>query len=97
MAGFPPRVLFGLEKRRLCGDLKGPSRTKRGYTRVREGLLAREWSDRIRGSGFKLKEGGVRLDTWRKLLRVVSHSHRLFRGIVAAPFLEIFKTKLDRA
>ena len=59
----------------------------------------RECRDRMRGNGFKLKEGRLRLDIRKKLLtvRVVRHWHRLLREAVAAPSLERFKARLEGA
>ena len=50
-------------------------------------------SDRARGNGFKLKEGKFRLDVFTQ--KMVRHCHRLPREVVHAPFLEVFKAKLD--
>ncbi|PKU39144.1 hypothetical protein llap_10554 [Limosa lapponica baueri] len=92
--------LYSLEKRRLQGDLIAVFWYLKGtYKKVGEGLFTRACSDRLKGNGFKLKEGRFRLDI-RKILfvvRVLSHWNRLPREVVYAPSLEVFKTRPDGA
>jgi len=92
--------LLSLEKRRLRGHLTVAFQYFKGaYKKAGEGLFTRVWSDRTRGNGSKLKGGRFRLDIRKKFftVRVVSHWHRLPREAVAAPSLEVFKARLDRA
>jgi len=92
--------LFNLEKRRLRDDLLAAFQYLKGaYREDGEGLFTRVCSDRTRGNGFKLKEGRLRLDIWKKFftMRVVKHWHRLPREAVATPSLEVLKAKLDGA
>ncbi|PKU42982.1 hypothetical protein llap_6711 [Limosa lapponica baueri] len=92
--------VFSLEKRRLREDLRAVFQYLKGaYRRDGEGLWIREWSDRMRGNSFKLKEGRFRLDIKKKFftVRVVRHWPRLPREAVGAPSLEVFKARLDGA
>ena len=51
--------LFSLEKA-LGRPYRGLPELKGGYSKDGEGLLIRECSDKMRGNGFKLKEGRFR-------------------------------------
>jgi len=55
--------------------------------------------NRTRGNGFKLKEGRLRLDIWKKFvtMRVEKHWTRLPGEVVDAPSLETFQVRLDGA
>ena len=66
---------------------------------MREGLFIRACSNRTRENGFKLEEGGFRLDIKTKffILRVVRHWNRLPSKAVDAPSPEAFKARLDGA
>ncbi|KFR08139.1 hypothetical protein Y956_12049, partial [Nipponia nippon] len=92
--------LFSLERRRLWGDVIAAFQyLKRAYRKAGEGLFRRACSDRTRGNGFKLKEGGFRLAIRKKFfpVRVVRPWNRLPREAVDAPSLAVFKARLDGA
>ncbi|PKU48009.1 hypothetical protein llap_1718 [Limosa lapponica baueri] len=92
-------VMFSLEKM-FQGDLIMAFQYLKGaYRKDGEGLFVRECSDRMRGNGFKVKEGRFRLDFKKKVftVRVVRHWNRLPSEAVDAPLLEVFKARLNGA
>ncbi|KFP50550.1 hypothetical protein N323_03853, partial [Cathartes aura] len=91
--------LFSLERRRLWGDLIAAFQYLKGaYKKDGDRLFSKACSDRTRIKSFKLKEGRFRLDRRKKTpMRAVKRWNRLPREVVDAPFLEIFKVRLDGA
>ena len=69
------------------------------YRKAGKGLFIRACIDRSRENGFKLEEGGFRLDMRKKFftVRVVRHWNMLPSGVVDAPTLEIIKARLGGA
>jgi len=71
---------FSLEKRRLQGDLIATFQyLKRSYRKDGERIFSRVCGDRIRGNGFKLREGRFRLHIRKRYftVRVVKYCNRL--------------------
>jgi len=92
--------LFSLEKRRLWADLTVAFQHLKGaYKKDGDKLFSRAAYNRTRGDGFKLKEGGFRLDINKEFftMRVVKQRNRLPSEVVDARSLETFKVKLDGA
>lgn len=68
--------MFSLENGRLCGDhIVAFQYIVGAYRKAGQGLFVMECSDRAGGSGFKLKEGGFRLDTGKILFTVKMVRH----------------------
>jgi len=90
--------LFSLKKRRLRGDLRNAYKYLKGG-RQEDGarLFPVVPSDRTRGNRHKLKQRKFQPNMRKNFftLRVAEHGHRLPRGAVDSPSLEMFKTHLD--
>jgi len=69
------------------------------YKQDGDRFYGRACCNRTRCNGFKLKEGIFSLDKRKNFFIVwmVKHWNRLPKEVVNAPYLEIFKVKLDRA
>lgn len=68
--------------------IKGPKR------KAGEGLFAREYTNRTKGNGLKVKEGTIRLDVIKKFFTVgVLRRGNVSGEVVDVPSLEEFKTK----
>jgi len=92
--------LFSLENRRLWGHfLAAFQYLRRACRKVGENLFSKACCDTTRNNGFKLREGGFRLDIRKKLftIGVVKHWNRFPREVVEAPPLETFRARLDGA
>jgi len=88
--------LFSLEKRRLQGDLIAAVQYVKGACKKDGGDFIP--GAVVLGSGFKLKGYRFRLDIRKKIftVRVLKHWKRLHGEAVNAPWLEVFKVRLDR-
>ena len=92
--------LFSLKKRGVQGDLIVAFQYLKGaYKQEGEWLFTIVDSDRTRGNGLKLRQGGFRLDIRKKFFiqRVVTHWNRLPKEVVDAPSLQAFNARLDVA
>jgi len=92
--------LFSLEERRLREDLIAAFQYLKGaYKKDGDKLFSRACCNRLRGNGFKLKEGRLRLEIRETFftVRVMRHRNRLSRKLVDVLSLETFKDREDGA
>ncbi|KFP34477.1 hypothetical protein N325_02880, partial [Colius striatus] len=90
--------LFSLEKRTLRGDLINIYKYLKGECQeVGTSLFSIVDSKRTRGNGMKLEHKKFHLNIKENYftMRVMEQRHRLPRGVVESPSLEVFKTHLD--
>lgn len=96
--------LFGLEKRRLRGDLTAAFQDLKGaYKKDEEGRFTKACSNKTRGNGFKLKfnlkDGVYRLDTQKKHFTVRLEQHAYLLHLLhcsSYSFTSYLKSQLEK-
>jgi len=96
---YYPLVRFVPLRCRYAACISFPTKKKGSDKKGWDRFLSWVCCDRMRGNGFKLKEGRFKLHTRKKffITRMVRHWHGLSKGVMDAPSLETPRVRLDGA